>query len=233
MTSKNRYGKNQLPKILKKLIASDPLFRTTYDKVNYSAAARMLNIHQPTLQRILDGSSQSPRRENVVSICEYFNITESQLYGDTSLEGDSNSIPSVNLIRRIPIVGNTHQGVDKDWLENGKPDEYGNHYVDFKPLTLDMYALEISGDECPGYGYAGDTLLIDPQGDPTEFLAVVVKDQKCVIGKLEDFGDRYRLKRLTGGSVILGKNNTEILSVFLIAPFERTIHQIGVKINVT
>lgn len=72
--------------------------------LNVSAAARAISISQPKLKRILDGKHEQVRPDTEKALCDYFGITQSDLYSDTPITSidDARIRAAIDLINNLP-----------------------------------------------------------------------------------------------------------------------------------
>lgn len=59
------------------------------DKAGYSqnTLAQLTELNQPTIQRILDGSSKDPKTDTIAPLASFFGLTVAQLRGQDSIPG--------------------------------------------------------------------------------------------------------------------------------------------------
>jgi hypothetical protein len=75
-------------------------FNATNGSINVSALAKAAGIHQPTLKRILDGSSKHPKPPTIQKICRVIGIDSLIITGLTvSPDLAQGEIPSTNLVQ--------------------------------------------------------------------------------------------------------------------------------------
>lgn len=76
---------------------------------------------------------------------------------------------------RIPIIGNTQAGPDKEWSELGIGGCY--EYVNFPIQSNKYYALRVIGDSMSPRVLEGEVVIVDPFISPQTGEDVVVKTQ--------------------------------------------------------
>lgn len=76
---------------------------------------------------------------------------------------------------RIPIIGNTQAGPDKEWHELGIGGCY--EYVNFPIQSNKYYALRVIGDSMSPRVLEGEVVIVDPFISPQTGEDVVVKTQ--------------------------------------------------------
>ena len=60
--------------------------------LSQSALSRATNVPQPTINRILSGVTREPRRDSVVRLAAYFNVTPESLYEAPGKQSSKNLI---------------------------------------------------------------------------------------------------------------------------------------------
>lgn len=98
--------------------------------VNVSRAARELDIHQPTLLRMLKGESERARPENEEKICKRFGITTVQLYSDELADRIINGVPLSEIEKAREIL----KGLSKQ--------ERAQLFMDEAPELVDFFMKE-------------------------------------------------------------------------------------------
>lgn len=107
--------------------------------------------------------------EYAAKICEKLDISLIWLY-----YGGMNSNATC-VTTRIPIVGNTQAGPDKEWFNLGFPDGFGDGYIDFPAKGRNVYALKVIGDSMAPRILEGEAVIVDPDSEPATGEEVIVR----------------------------------------------------------
>ncbi|HCE1635766.1 TPA: helix-turn-helix transcriptional regulator [Vibrio parahaemolyticus] len=102
-------------------------------------------------------------------IAEKLDVSLEWLYYGGEIVGEA---PTSN---RIPIVGNTQAGPNKEWFDLGFPVGFSDEYVDFPARGKHVYALKVIGDSMTPRILEGEAVLVDPESEPATGEEVVVK----------------------------------------------------------
>jgi len=160
--------------------------------------ARKTNIPQPTLHRILSGSTKSPRGESLLPLANFFCITINQLIGDESLPQEripGTFNPSVHGWTTIPVI-TWEQATSWPKLRSQlKKQTWGNWVSTDAVVGPNAFALMMQGDSMAPRFPDGTILIFDPSFEPQnrDFVAVIQKGQKLASFKqlLIDGQDKY------------------------------------------
>ncbi len=161
---------SRLKEILRKLMSEV--------NINEAELARKTNIPQPTLHRILSGSTRSPRGNSLSPLANFFSVTISQLIGDDPLSleripGTYN--PSISGWTSIPLISwedaldwpNIHANLRSDgWNAWSSTD------ATVSPMA---FALRVKGEAMAPRFPEGTLLIVDPEYKPQDKDFVVVK----------------------------------------------------------
>ena len=107
--------------------------------------------------------------EYAAKICEKLDISLVWLYyGGYDPESSC-------LTNKIPIVGNTQAGPDKEWLNLEFPEGYSDEYIDFPAKGRHVYALKVVGDSMAPRILEGEAVIVDPDSEPATGEEVIVR----------------------------------------------------------
>ena len=95
-------------------------------------------------------------------------------------------INSNSIQRKIPIVGTTQAGPNKEWEELGYVSEGLDEYIDFPTTRKSIYALKVSGESMSPRILPGEAVLVDPDRTVTigEQVIVRLKDGSVMVKTL-------------------------------------------------
>ena len=81
----------------------------------------------------------------------------------------------IALVRPIYIVGTAEGGPDKEWLELGYPEGYGDEYIEGISMDNNAYGLLVSGNSMSPRMKPGEALLVEPNKECQPGDEVIVK----------------------------------------------------------
>lgn len=182
--------------------------------ISQNELARLTNVPQPTIQRIISGESKEPRRSNLAKLAAYFGVTVAYLTAGFDNGRIANEAPE---IRRVMII-NWKDIVD--WIDNPRRDEppdnstYTHATV---PLSAAAFALTVSDDSMAGEFLPGTVIICDPSKAPTSGNYVIARETAASLPTFKQYiidGARSYLKPLnTAYPTILCTDECEILAV--------------------
>ena len=153
-----------------------------HHNLNEAKLARITNIPQPTLHKILAGKTADPRISTLKILADYFNISVDKLYagigrpGNTQVQPITQSIPIISwdeCTKGASFYNNLTLSNWKNWLIIDLPREHC-YALNTKPSMEPTFPIET-------------TLVIDPQKKPKDgSLAVVYypDSQEATLRKL-------------------------------------------------
>ncbi|MDF2690762.1 MAG: repressor protein [Gammaproteobacteria bacterium] len=155
---------------------SEILSRLLFEKnIKVTELARLTEVPQPTIQRIVAGTTSRPHLNTLEPIAHFFSITVNQLRG---LE----SIPFLKLagtkepaLRTVPILSWKQVS---DWLELPAQDRtrFTSESMSTDAKTGERaYALMIKDASMEPVFSIGTSIIIDPDKEPKDRSYVVVK----------------------------------------------------------
>lgn len=164
--------------------------------------SRRSSVPQPTINRIISGESQSPRRPNVEKLAKALTVSPEWLLFGGPL--DSNVEPGPAIKGRVPLISWVQAG---DWSSQAdvhshtNPEEWLPCPVRHGPRS---YALRIRGESMNNPNgrqsfREGDLIYVDPDRQPINGSLVVVKiegSNETTFKKLIIEGDERYLKAL-------------------------------------
>ncbi|MFD1876450.1 helix-turn-helix domain-containing protein [Vibrio chagasii] len=107
--------------------------------------------------------------EYAARICEKLDVSFDWLY-----YGGNNTSSSC-VTAKIPIVGTTQAGPDKEWFNLDFPAGFGDGYIDFPAKGRHVYALKVVGDSMAPRILEGEAVIVDPDSDPATGEEVIVR----------------------------------------------------------
>lgn len=190
MAAESTIVKPQINQILRKLMAEVD--------ITEAELARKTGIPQPTLHRILSGSTKSPRGDSLLPLANFYCITINQLIGDEPLSDDripGTFNPNVHGWTTIPVI--TWE-MAANWSKTKtqlKKQSWGNWVSTDAVVSNNAFALMMQGDAMMPRFPDGTVLVIDPNCTPKnrDFVIGITKDQSTAACKqlLIDGSDRY------------------------------------------
>lgn len=107
--------------------------------------------------------------EYAANICEKLDISLIWLY----YGGMSSSASCMTI--KIPIVGNTQDGPDKEWFDLDYPIVFSDSYIDFPANGRNVYALKVIGNSMAPRIIEGEAVIVDPDSEPATGEEVIVR----------------------------------------------------------
>lgn len=172
------------------------------DEKNWSEGelSRRSGVNQPTIHRIIAGSSRDPRQSNIEKIAKALSTTSSFLrHGKTDKTADNSFLDdSLTILKRVPILSSVEAG---NWTESVPYKEMGDdvEWVEVPGDTSDeAFALRVSGNSMTNpYGAPslpeGSIVVIEPDPSPLNGKIVVAMldgSNEATIKKLEIDGPK-------------------------------------------
>jgi len=155
--------KTRISHILNKLMADKGLHATEL--------ARLVNIPQPTIHRVLMGVCEHPHLSTLRPIADYFSVTVDQLKG---LE----PISLIDHISRVSLI--TWQDV-LSWPSKSETNISHKVLMTDAKIGKNAYALQVKDTSMEPVFPKGAVLIVDPSRQP--------KDRSYVIAKLHEYSE--------------------------------------------
>lgn len=166
--------------------------------ITEASLARKANIPQPTLHRILSGSTRAPRADSLSRLANFFSISISQLVGDAALPKDR--IPgthnsAVHTWITLPIIDWDQACQWPSFKNTLLADKWENWVTSDANVSENSFALRVKGEAMAPRFPDGTLLIIDPELKPDDQDYVIIRtgNQKTASFKqlLLDGGDQY------------------------------------------
>lgn len=178
-----------------------------------NALARETKLPQPTISRILNGTTKDPEIATVRILADYFGVSESQMRGIEPLpdqhgvrepSGIYNTEPGPDIQGRLPLISWVQAGAWSEIIDNfspGEADEWLACPVSHSPAT---FVLRVRGESMVNpYGrhsfQDGDLIFVDPERPALHGSLVVVRlddNVEATFKQLVVEGDQKFLKAL-------------------------------------
>lgn len=157
----------------------ETLSRILFEKrIKATELARQTGVPQPTIQRIVAGTTSRPHPNSLRPIADFFDISVDQLKGDASIPW-------------LPSDEGTHEGLSKlpilpwagvpQWLDNPKLQAAQETAVTDVAVSNNAFGLTIKDSSMEPMFTIGTTIILDPQREP--------KDRGFVLVKLADHNE--------------------------------------------
>lgn len=176
-----------------------------------NALGRRTGLPQPTISRILNGSTKDPEAATVRILADFFSVTESQMRGIDAITpavneriGRYNVEPGPDIAGQLPLISWVQAGAWQtvsDPYSPGVADEWLSCPVKHSPRS---FVLRVRGEsmfnpyERPSFS-EGDLIFVDPERAAVHGSLVVVRmedSQEATFKKLVIEGDSRYLKAL-------------------------------------
>lgn len=150
--------------------------------------SRSSNVPQPTIHRLLAGTTKKPNTLTSEALCKFFNLTKSQLLGLTPLRAE----PALSITKTIPLLG---------WEEiyNNKSNQSASTIITEAPVGAGSFAVSVQDFAMEPLFPPGTTLIFDPNPIPRDrsyVLAFVRSDNQPIFRQLIIDGASRYLKSL-------------------------------------
>jgi SOS-response transcriptional repressor LexA len=181
------------------------ILRQLMGEVHISEAelARRTKIPQPTLHRILSGSTKSPRGASLAPLANFFSVTINQLLGEDPLPANrvpGTYNPRIQGWKPIPLLTMR----DAALWPAAKEQQEGNwdKWVSTDISVSDSaFAVLVQGNAMAPRFEEGTILVVEPKREPRDrdFVVALIENQTTAIFKqlLVD-GEDFYLKSLNG-----------------------------------
>jgi SOS-response transcriptional repressor LexA len=137
--------------------------------------AKLTKVPQPTLQRLVAGTSARPHEKSLAPIAQYFDISLEQLRGEVpipSLDRTNETLEELG-VHRIPILSWLEV---EDWLaeRSSRENEYPTVLTD-TPVSSISFALKLEDASMEPLFSIGTTVILDPSKEAKDRYYVLVK----------------------------------------------------------
>lgn len=149
--------------------------------INQPDLAAQSGVPQPTINKILSGTSKHPTVGNVSKLAGFFGVTMEQMFGaDPLLEtGDSTGkpiMPRPSFVRQVPIIGQSAL-MDEGaiWSRMEVSIEAKNPYIQWISRDTKVYALRCTGDSMMPRLRPGEYIIVEPSTEYGPGSEVLIK----------------------------------------------------------
>lgn len=138
--------------------------------LNQEDLGKMVGVSKAAISKWENGMELS--FNNAAALARSVGVSLDELkYGTSELREPSTSYQT----SRIPIVGTTQAGPDKEWFDLGFPAGWSDEYIDFPAKSPNVYALKVAGNSMAPRILEGEAVIVNPNGQPMFGEEVVVK----------------------------------------------------------
>jgi len=145
--------------------------------------SRRSSVPQPTINRILSGESQSPRRPNVEKLARALGVTPEWLLFGTTADSNVEPGPPITFpFRAVKIVGTAQMGTEGYWYQLDE----GDGVVDVPSSDPGAYALRLKGDSMAPAIRSGWIAVVEPNHRlvPGEYVMIRLHDDESMLKEL-------------------------------------------------
>lgn len=156
--------------------------------------AAVLEVGQATISQWESGR-QEPNPTQRARLCKYFGIGLAELFEDFEIKKFSDSIIPIQKIPIISWVSANHFGDASDPFPPGQSEEW----IHTTARGKRMFALKIKNDCMEPEFREGETIIVDPDIEPSSGDYVVVRDNKndeATFKQLKKYGKKIILHPL-------------------------------------
>lgn len=189
---------------------------TLMERVQISSAtalSKLTKLPQPTISRILNGSTKDPETPTVRILADFFGVTEAQMRGIDPLPGQgdgqmphaqANTEPGPDIVGRVPLISWVQAGAWCEIIDNFAPGDAEEWIPCPVSHSEHTFVLRVRGESMFNpYGRPsfmdGDLIFVDPERPAQHGSLVVVRlddDKEATFKKLVIEGERKYLKAL-------------------------------------
>jgi SOS-response transcriptional repressor LexA len=155
---------------------SKTLSRLLFEKnIRPTELARLTNVPQPTIQRIVAGTTSRPHVSSLEPIANFFSISVDQLKGlqpISWLQAEADSSPG---LKNVPIL---NWSQISQWLDCPVPEQFEgapDSIISDTNLSPKAFALTIKDSSMEPVFSIGTTIIVDPNRELKDRRYVVVK----------------------------------------------------------
>lgn len=147
-------------------------------KIKPTELARHTKLPQPTVQRIVSGTTTHPHVTSLEPIAKYFSISVNQLLGLEPIPWLFNKEYLSTQVRRVPLIS---WGNVTSWLDKDHTDTQENTIISDGVVGKKTFALTVNDSSMEPVFSIGTKIIIDPEKTP--------KDRNFVIVKINDVNE--------------------------------------------
>ncbi len=155
--------------VLKKLMAQK--------NVNATHLSNITGISQPTLHRLIMGSTPDPRISSIIPLAKFFNLTVGQILGEEPLFTEELEQEKISF-SKVPIISCEEASKWSNLVSTLTVGTWAKWIISNLDLSKDSYALELDTEFNPFLLSKKSTLIIDPQEKPKNNNYLIVKLSK-------------------------------------------------------
>ncbi|QLH41267.1 MAG: LexA family transcriptional regulator [Coxiellaceae bacterium] len=148
--------------------------------------ARRIDVPQPTLQRIVAGTSTNPHISTLIPLAKFFNVTVDQLRGIAPIPELESTQPNPAVPSGLCAVPSLEWEEVGEWLKqsmylNDKP-ERPKLYIE-GPLSAKSYALTVNDNAMYPMFPKGTQIIVDPEqtAQPRQYVIAWLTKQNTVV----------------------------------------------------
>ncbi len=159
-----------------------------------TALSKLTAIPQPTISRILNGTTSDPEDSTVSALATHFGVSKAQLRGEeagTLFQGTEGAVlePGPDITappKQAPVVGTAQAGDDGYWVELEHPVGHGDGWIDVPSRDPNAYSIRVRGDSMTPTIRDGWFIVVEPGHAvvPGEFVLVITKDGRSMVKEL-------------------------------------------------
>ncbi len=188
-------------------------------RITEAELARRTGTPQPTLHRILSGSTRSPRGESLSRLANFFSITISQLIGDDPLPNEripGTHNPNVRSWASVPMISLEDVLAWPSIKETMQETNWSSWTTTDVDITADTYAISVRNETLNPRFPQGTVLIVDPtvRAEDRDYVVVQTQGQRIATVKqllldgqdmyLKPLNPEFQTTMLGGEHTILG-----------------------------
>jgi SOS-response transcriptional repressor LexA len=142
-------------------------------KINAAHLSEVTGISQPTLHRLLTGSSPDPRLSSIIPLAKFFNLTIGQLLGDEPLFSDG--LQEKISFSKVPIISWEEAAKWNKLISTLTVSTWAKWIISNLDLSKNSYAIKSDSEFVSPHLSKCSFLIIDPVKTPQNKNYIVVK----------------------------------------------------------
>ncbi|MGB6975874.1 MAG: S24 family peptidase [Gammaproteobacteria bacterium] len=186
--------------------------------LNGSELARETGLPQPTMNRILNGDTEYPRKSAVETLSKYFSVTTNQLLGREPLKIDNNSCSLPRPISKVLLIAWEDIPTWPESKTNYQRNPGTCTIPTYAKLSDQAFAIKLIGSSMEPRFPENTILIMEPARIPKDraFVVAYLSDSQVVFKQLLIDGKDMYLKSINSDlshSIILMNKNDVIKGV--------------------
>lgn len=169
-------------------------------KIKPAELARLTNLPQPTVQRIVAGTTMRPHLSSLEPIAKFFSLSIDQLIGLEPIPWLENKMHSAVQINHVPIIDWNEVLPWLDMRSENYTDSNGKTIITDAKIGKKTFALTVKDSSMEPVFNIGTRIIIDPEKELKDRCFLVIKfsdSNEAIFRQLLIDGNDYFVKPLS------------------------------------